>query len=563
MDTLRTLNDRLDLSRPPSDAELKTLLTEHNDEPRATLAIAAWSLSALTHGQHERARERLAQARAHLDSLERNGQRRDDIRVRLLTLAARLSRARGDLRDANEYVEQADRAWRRLNGEQAARTGIALLHLKGIVAIERGADKLAERCLREGLALANDFEARRISPFHRTLGGLETRRGRPAQGAHHYRLALDLTEPNGVDEVSALCSNLGMTALMRGRLDEATHWTARARTLRDKPDAPPGPLANTTALGALLEEARGETAWTSWRRALELAQKGGELSLVLEIELRCALYAIRSGRMKQAQNLYQKSCERIANIFRQEPTITALRQEFEGRLLLASGQSRKAASRMLLAREAFSDIGAIYHVARIDTLLCATEWAAGRAETAIERADATCRQANRGGFCLPDEAGFRECLSAAIHKGKPEAIRYARRVGLEIPHGESGIAFHGRSGALTVDGVRHDLGRNRIISRLLRILLDRRPHAVTSETLCQHLWPAEGTTTATYNRLKVHICSLRTLLGPAYPAIVTSPPRPGRHLASYRWNSEIPVRRKRSISTVGLRLGTVTRRLCV
>ncbi len=474
-------------------------------------------------GETDEARRLLAGARRALEEADRAEREAGGgatlasalIWVELLIAVVRLALRRGTVRDAETYAAEAAQRLRPLDPVDACDRTCELAHLRANIALGRGAYRLALRYLEDGLAVAREHGSEWVVDLHRSLGALSTRRGRPADGAYHYRMALDRLPAAGDDPRAAtLHANLAMANLMQGRVADAAREARRALRVRDRPGAPPGPLANTLALMALIAQQDPELVGPAapyWDRALEQAERAADVALLAEIELRAAAGALERGEPKLAARWLASGRARAAAVARQEPTIAALADDVEGALCWSAGDRDGARQAWQRARRAFAEVGAAYHVARLDAALASVYRQGGDARWSVLW-DQACRAARRGGFVLPAQFG----------PGRP-------------PRAE-GVRVDRRAGVLEAFGVRYALGRGAIPVRLCALLISASPKAIGAPALCRRLWRDEGYTPATFNRLKVHVHRLRQLIGHEQAPILTEG-RPGR--LAYRWNPAV------------------------
>ncbi len=470
-------------------------------------------------------------------ALEALGEASPDAWLRLSTAQARLARTRGQASDAAAYLGDGQRV---LETSEGLTLGAVAGHqeLRAVVAIERGAHRLAERLLAEGLpgarAAGSDWSLR----FHRLLGALHTRRGRPDEGAHHYRLALDLLDwQDQPSAAGALVANLAMCSFMAGRLAEAEAQVVEALGLKGVSAA--GPRANSLALLALIRTAAGvEDTADLWSSALALARSSADRTLIAELELLAAAAAARAGNLERARALHPVAAETSHQLRRQEPMLGAMALETEAAVARAAGEQRAALDALVRARDAFWELGAVYHAAQVDTQRALVERDLGRIETAHARLDVACKLALRGGFSLRGGPPLDGVLRSAGAAGHPGVRGYLERGGHRLRPRLDGVLLDPWAGVIVVDGVRHGQRRNAKPMLLLRALLDARPGAIGGQALCRRIWPGEDFDRRVYGRLKVLIFRLRALLDPDRHAILTVPGGPTR----WRWNPDVPAR---------------------
>ncbi len=502
-------------------------------------ALLGRGLACLGEGDLAGARRAFGETRRVLETLEGP---HPDRWLRLATAQARLARQRGSASDVAAYLRDGQRILERHGDRLETVTVAAHRELRAVMAIERGAHGLAERLLAEGLPGARSAGSSWSLRFHRLLGALHTRLGRPEEGAHHYRLALDLLDGEEQPAAAgALVANLAMCAFMEGRLDEAESRVLEALELKRASAA--GPRANSLALLALVRTASGgvDTAGL-WCSALELARESEDRTLIAEVELLAAGAAARAGDLEQARAWYDAAAAVSHRLRRQEPMIAAMALETEAVLARAAGRWEEAGRALARARAAFWEIGAVYHAAQVDAQRATIEQASGRSETAHARLEAACRLASRGGFELRGGEELAEALRAAGLRGHQGVRRYLEGRGSGLPPSSEGLLLDPRARVIVLDGLHHALGRDSKTYLLLRALLDARPRAVGAETLCRRLWPEDPFDRRVYGRLKVLVHRLRTLLDPDRHAVLTEPRAPRGGPARWRWNPDVPAR---------------------
>jgi hypothetical protein len=497
--------------------------------------------SELDRGRLDVARGALARVGTTLDLASGlRGPRAALLHCRSALLWATLARRRGTLADAEFYLARAGTRLREAGGggagTQAAELEAAIVHLQADLAISRGAYESARRLLSGRLEAAPDLPRRWAVTFRRSLGAIETRRGRPSAGAVAYRLALDALPPRADrSEEAALRANLAMTLHMQGDAAAARSEAARALALRSGRGIALRDRANTTALMALVTE--GEAA-DHWDEALAMAEAAGDLTLAVEVRLLAARHAARGADVARARWLAERGASAAAALVRQEPTLRALGLEVAGSIAAAARQGELARREWFEARRQYADLDAAYHVARLDAELAALAAAAegeeaGRAEWILAT-----RSANRNGFRLP--RAF-DALARRFRDANVECERYARRHGLDGPRQGAEVLIERRSGVVRVFGQPHSLGARSVTFRVLVAVARAGARGLTPRALCRGVWGrGVASEAALVSRLRFQVHRLRGILGSSAEFILCVE-RAGSE-SRYIWNAAVRVR---------------------
>ena len=462
--------------------------------------------------------------------------------VRCALAGAELARRRGTPRDARTWVRDARRALDAMEPDARRSLEPEVVLAEATQAIEQGADAAADRMLMAGLDMVRSPPGAFAARFHSLLGALAARRGRPGAAASHYRLALDLLDPHTEsDSVARLQSNLAMSFYMRGVWDEASRWIDAALTDRSRPGAPLGPLANSLAVRALIEAARGSGA-DAWDLPLDRAAASGDAVLWCEIALQRAMVARRQGDHGLADSLEDKAAVRMAEAGRQEPTLVAMAAEARARRLHAHGSLEPAIVALGEASALFEELGSAWHHLRLQLSLGAWESGVGRTATAVERIGRTCRRAASLGVVFPAEPEVRDAVLLSATHGQAAAATWARARGWDTPSVGAGASLFPEVGVVQLDGERFHLGPRTLPFRLLLLLSEAKPAGLTTTHLCRRLWRGERPGTAALGRLRVLVTRTRELTEPGHILILTVRQDGAGAAGRYRWNPDVPVR---------------------
>lgn len=493
--------------------------------------------SALDRGRLDAARFSLARADAGLDALAaESGPRVALVRCRAALLWATLARRRGTLADAEFYLARAvARLGDSFGGAAAADLEAAVVHLQADLAISRGAYERARRLLSSRLEATPELPRRWSVVFRRSLGAIETRRGRPAAGAAAYRLALDALPPSGArSEEAALRGNLAMTLYMQGDYVPAREEAARALSLRSGRGIALRDRANTKALVALVAEAG---AADHWNEALATTEASGDLTLTAEVLLLAARHAAWTGAVERARSLAERGAAAAAALARQEPTLMALGLEVAGAIATVERRGEAARAEWFEARRHYAELDAAYHVARIDAELSGLASASGGDEAGQVEWILATRSANRNGFRLPVRF---DGLARRFREANVECERYARRYGLEAARSGAEVVIDRRRGVVRVFGQSHSLGPRSVTCRVLLAVVRAGSRGLTPRALCRAVWGREAAFgVALVNRLRFQIHRLRGILGSS-AEFVLCVERAGSE-ARYRWNAAVRV----------------------
>ena len=194
-----------------------------------------------------------------------------------------------------------------------------------------------------------DWTRGNISVIYHQLGTTAELRGRPDEAEDWYRKSLTIKEELGDRPgLANTYHQLGSTAQRRGRLDEAEDWYRKSLTITEELGDRPGLALTYHQLGITayrrgrLDEADG---W--YRKSLTIAEELGDRPSMAGTYHQLGITAYRRGRLDEADGWYRKSLT-IAEELGDRPSmagtyhqlgITAYRR---GRLDEADGWYRKA-----------------------------------------------------------------------------------------------------------------------------------------------------------------------------------------------------------------------------
>jgi hypothetical protein len=483
-------------------------------------------LDALRHGRLVHAAALLARGWEAASSAED--------RVQLALAGAELARRRGTPREARVWLRDARAALALAEAPVADGLRADLAWTEAVEAIEAGAHARAERLLDAALEPARAASAAHAVRFHLALGAIAARQARATVAASHYRLALDHAD---ADTAAQIRSNLAMVLLQRGALDEARAQIAAALAHRARPDAPPGPCANSLAVRAMIDEASGERP--DWTAALAQAEASGDAVLTAEIALHYAMRLRRDGDGAAAAHQIRRVAADLPDIGQREPSLRALLLEARGWEAYAAAGPEPARVALAEAASAWAALGARWHELRVQFALARMEHEAGQMATACARADRACRRATTLGLDLPVDAGTQATILAAAGAGEPACAAWARQRGwrAEAPW-PGGVQLDLPAGRLTIDGATQFLGRRSRVLRLLDLLAAAGAHGVTIRELSRRLWRGDAPGPAVTARLRVLVGRARALTEPDHVLVLTV-----RGEGRYRWNPEVPVTR--------------------
>jgi tetratricopeptide (TPR) repeat protein len=518
------------------------------DNARPPLAYQAlWHLvdaeGLARRGETERADGAFRQGLEALAAMNDRSISRRQVEARYELVLARRAFRVGDTVGYRTHISRARSRIDRLPiGDRSIR--LALVELESAVATKFGQYDKAARHLRQSEALATLEGLPWVSRIHRALGSIHARCGRPVLAAHAYQTAASrLTEEDAPIELARVCDNLAMASLMAGEVDAAHSAIERSLRLRKAHHAPIADIASATAVIALIkdrQELPDAAAW--WDEAISLSRQGPELMLVTEIELRAANSAARRGDVASCRALLETASGRLTSMGRSVPKLGAMLHEARARLLFCEKDLETARTEARRAHQGYAARGAIYHVARMELLQGLILHALGLESQACQYFDSACRRALRGRFELGVRSYETAPLQAAAFRGEQHVRRYCRAMGIEADE-QAGVLLLDRFGSIECFGKHHALGRNALPFRIARFLYASQPDGLPMPALCKKLWPAEGHSPRTANRLRVHVHRLRELIGPEKACVLTdSVTRAGVTSTRYYWNPEVPVR---------------------
>jgi tetratricopeptide (TPR) repeat protein len=494
-------------------------------------------------GRLEEAVTAIEQARNHLANLAPAALASVEVALRLALVEGRLALRTGRAPELRGQLRNGRRQLRQLASPPRS-LSLAWLELESMARIARSNWPAARRLLAEAVALAVGPEARWAPRFHRLVGAIHARRGYPLLAMHAYQRALvDLDVAREPLEVARVSSNLAMTALMCGRIDEAHAAIDHALALRHQHGASLAERANSTAVAALITERRApELSGDAWARAVELARASGEHVLAAEIEMRAAMSAIGRHQPDAARSLLESAEHRIHQAAQVEPTIAAMAAETRARLALLCQEHPEAERAAMAAARAYRDLDAVFHIARVELLRGRIAAARDDESTAARHLGRACAAALRGCFevaVTPDERLLVQQLSMA---GSRSLRQYGKVFGLGQDAARVVLLFD-ESGTIEAFGACHELGTRSVLYRLARTLVASDGRGRPASLLVARLWPLESDLTKGLNRLRVHVHRLRGLLGREHDCVQTFATHPdGTPEAWYRWNPACPVR---------------------
>jgi Flp pilus assembly protein TadD len=518
-------------------------------------AMASSALRQLLESERVARRGDLTSAESHLRSAEKllaelpeHSVLRREVEARFSIVFARRAFRAGEALQLKAHLRRAQAQLDAMTPPPRT-LRLALVELQADVAASNGQYERATRTLRQAEALAREEGLLWVARFHRMLGAIHARCGRPLLAANAYHAAAAAVSVDDAPlEFAKICSNLAMVSLMAGELGAARTSIERALALRREHHAPIAEIANSTAVLALVSdrEERDDAA-ALWAEAVRLSGQSPEDVLTAEIELRASIAAARRGDHALGRELLESATMRSTAMGRIHPTIGAMATEARARLHLCRSEFEEARTEARRAHQAYVTIDLVYHVARVEFLLGQVEFKLGNVPSSCQWFESACRRALKGNFELGVRSFEEAALRGAAARGEPAVRRYCRQHEL-APDDEGGVLLLDRAGAIDAFGKRHEIGRHAIPYRIVRALCVAIPAGVTLPSLCKRLWPEEGFNARTANRLRVHIHRLRELLGSEHPCVLTKTvTRGGESVTRYIWNREVSIRLVRGL----------------
>ncbi|HEV3295723.1 MAG TPA: tetratricopeptide repeat protein, partial [Streptosporangiaceae bacterium] len=155
----------------------------------------------------------------------------------------------------------------------------------------------------------NDWTRTNISVLYHQLGNTAYLRGRLDEADDWYRKSLTISEELGNRPGMATdYHQLGMTAQSRGRLEEADDWYRKALTIEEELGDRPGMAGTYHQLGNNAQ-ARGQVDEASdwYRKALTIFEELGDRPHMTDTYHQLGMTAQNRGRLDEAEDWYRKS----------------------------------------------------------------------------------------------------------------------------------------------------------------------------------------------------------------------------------------------------------------